>query len=268
METDTKEKDLVLTPTMLETFRKKTQLCVHVIPDCHGGYDKDDILCQNCSVATGDKILVDGMRLMADRINMEDSVWLRTRAFGAPFFAAYTISCAEQRKELENAVSELEAANRMRKERRAIENITRMPVGEVKEGETPFDYVHWYGRDGLWVRLGKSSEKFLYACGILYRFDGLETFREKPSFRPDRIVGYVRSISTQAKDSPVVRLKPEKDDEYFLVFPKRQTESQGTLALEVTRKGEEGKEDETLYIVLEADSYEKVSAKFDDLGIL
>jgi len=45
-------------------------------------------------------------------------------------------------------------------------------------------------------------------------------------------------------------------------------EEQGTLALEIARKGKNGKEDETLHILLEADSYEKVSARFDDIGRL
>ena len=267
METEKKETNLL--PEALERFRQKTLFSVHVLPACHGGYDPKDELCQNCSIATADKILVGGIHAIADRINEEDVACLRIRESGAPFFAKYSISCAEEHERLQGAASRLQNANQMREERRAIKDIARLPKGEVRHGRAPFDYVKWYGGEGLWIRLGKHSEKFLSSCGALYRYDGRELHRDQYYFRPDRIVSYIRYIMKSTEANTFSLFKPKEDEEYFLVFPRRQEKAQECLALEVVRKNKEGEEGEEVFIIgLEPDSFQTVSARFDDIGQL
>ncbi len=260
----------ILTSEALEIFRQKTLHSVHILPACWGGYDKNDKLCQNCALATDSNGILVNIAEAAKRVN-EDETFLAIRGYGGPFFAVHSGSCIRKRQELENAVRELEAANKVRKERRAIKNITRMPKGEVREGKAPFDYVKYYGNDGLWVRLNNGNDKFPKAIGVLYRYDGYETVPSHPEkhyFRADRIVGYISGIFKPTETDRFGLFEPGQDEEYFLVFPKRQMEGQGSLALEVARKRKDSQEDEVLLIALEPDSYQKVSARFDDIGQL
>ena len=219
----------------------------------------------------GDNLLANVFN-MAEKIVNEDGSSLAIRGCNGPFFAVYSGSCAEKCRELKNAVLSLETANRFRRERRAIEHITRLPKGEVREGEAPFDYVKYYGKDGLWVQLSKfSDKKYPEAVGILYRYDGYVANPGHPnnhSFRTDRIVGYIKKILRPTKYDRFALFESEKNEEYFLVIPKRQIEGQGTLVLEVAKNSRDDKGDEILQILLIEDSYEKVSARFDDLGRL